>query len=951
MSGVRSICPYCGVGCGVLVDVRHGRVAGVSGDPDHPTNRGGLCSKGRRLPEVVRARDRLLEPVVDGRRAGWPEAIDRVAAGIRAAVEAGGPGAVALYLSGQLLTEDYYVANKLGKGLLGTANVDTNSRLCMSSTVAAYKRAFGADGPPGCYDDLEAATHAYFWGSNAADTHPILFGRLQTARRRGGRHWTVIDPRRTPTAEAADTHLAINPGSDVALALAMSATLFQEGLIDERRTRATCSGLDEFRRSALGMPPEKAAAICGIDAERIRASARELASAPAALSVWCQGLNQSSAGTDKVSAVINLHLLTGQIGRPGTGPFSLTGQSNAMGGREVGGMATELAAHHRLEDPSDRAAVERFWGLGPLPAQRGLTAVELVDAIAERRVRVLWVVCSNPLASLPDGWAAAQAFKKLDLLIVQELYHPTETSALAGVVLPAAGWAEKTGTLTSSERRVALAEAAVRPPGSARPDWEIFAEVGRELGGGDAFSWPDAAAVFAEHVALTRGRDLDMSGLSHRLLRERGPQQWPFPAGGVPAARRYQDGRHPTPDGRAHLVPIVYRPPAEAPGDRFPLRLTTGRERDQWHTMTRTGKVAALRRDPAATVASVNAEDAARAGIAEGGEALVTSPRGRVRVRVRIDPGLPPGLVFMPFHRGPALEPAGWANALPSRALDPVSFQPELKHTIVRLEPAPRLVAVSGGQLGREVARRLAGMDVPAFFNPPADADLPPGARRVHIPGEAGAGLIWWEVAGHPERIPPPRGGACAVIDLSAGPEPLAALPALSAAGWTVRRAGDGGLPGPVLTLLDRRLPAAGDPEPDLCVAALRAGGADRPPSGTLLLRPGGDIAGASPLSGDPATLAGFLAGAGSHRAALRRLVVPVGRLTLVLVGDCAPGESADRLVYEDQARGQAQVWFLTSGEVIGGAAIVERAVADDIERLWLADPEPSALRGRLPLR
>lgn len=585
----RSVCPYCGVGCGVLVNVHRGRIAGVAGDPDHPTNRGGLCAKGQRLAEVVRARDRLLEPVVGGRGVSWPAAIEHVARGIRTAIDERGPGAVALYLSGQLLTEDYYVANKLGKGLLGTANVDTNSRLCMASTVAAYKRAFGADGPPGCYDDLEQASHVFFWGSNAADTHPILFGRLQVARRQGRRSWTVVDPRRTPTAEAADVHLAIRPGSDVALALAMAATLFQEGLIDEARTRATCSGLDEVRRTALAMPPEEAAALCGVDAGQIRAAARELASAPAALSVWCQGLNQSSAGTDKVSALINLHLLTGQIGRPGTGPFSLTGQSNAMGGREVGGMATELAAHYRLEDSQDRAAVERFWGLGPVPKERGLTAVELVDAAAERQVRVLWVVCSNPLASLPDGWAARAAFRQLDMLVVQELHHPTDTSALAHVLLPAAGWAEKTGTMTSSERRVALAEASVAPPGSARPDWEIFAEVGRAPGGGDAFSWPDAAAVFAEHVELTRHRDLDMSGLSHQLLRERGPQQWPFPDGGEPAARRYEDCRYPTRDGRARLVPLAYRPPAETPGHEFPLRLTTGRQRDQWHTMTRTG--------------------------------------------------------------------------------------------------------------------------------------------------------------------------------------------------------------------------------------------------------------------------------------------------------------------------------------------------------------------------
>ncbi len=950
MSASRSICPYCGVGCGVLVNVRRGRIDGVAGDTDHPTNRGGLCSKGQRLAEVVRARDRLLEPMVGGVQVGWPAAIEHVAAGIRAAIDESGPGAVALYLSGQLQTEDYYVANKLGKGLLGTANVDTNSRLCMASTVAAYKRAFGADGPPGCYDDLEEASHVFFWGSNAADTHPILFGRLQVARRQHQRLWTVVDPRRTPTAAAADVHLGIRPGSDVALALAMAATLFQEGRLDEARVRASCAGLDEVRHTALAMPPEEAAAICGVEAGQIRAAAREFAGAPAALSVWCQGLNQSSAGTDKVSALINLHLLTGQIGRPGTGPFSLTGQSNAMGGREVGGMATELAAHHRLDDPEDRAAVERFWGLGPVPSERGLTAVELVDAIAERRVRVLWVVCSNPLASLPDGWAARAAFQKLDLLVVQELCHPTATSALAHVLLPAAGWAEKTGTMTSSERRVALAEAAVAPPGSARPDWEIFAEVARALGGNDAFSWPDAAAVFAEHVELTRGRDLDMSGLSHQLLRDQGPQQWPFPEGGKPVARRYQDGRYATADGRARLVPVVYRPPAEAPDELFPLRLTTGRERDQWHTMTRTGRVAALRRDSAETLVSVSPDDAANLGMSDGEEGLVVSPRGEVRARVRIDAGLPPGLLFMPFHRGPLLEPTGWANALPARALDPVSFQPELKHTVVRLQPASRRIALSGGQLARAVAERLRERSVAVLYNSSPPNDLPPGVTQAHIRGELEPGLPWWEIAGNPDRVPPSDGNRQAVIDLSAGPEPLAALPALSAAGWSVSRRGDGGLPGPVLSLLDRRLPEAGAQEPGLVVAAFRSDLAGPAPSGALVLDPGGTFAGEGPLSGDPATLAALLSGAVPLRAALRRLVVPIGKLALVVVGDCRPGQLADQLVYQDAAAGLAQVWSMSSGEVLGGAAIVERTVADDVERLWLTDVEPHVLRARLPL-
>jgi assimilatory nitrate reductase catalytic subunit len=952
------------VGCGVLIDVRRGRINGVQGDPQHPTNRGGLCAKGQRLTEVVRTGDRLSQPMVRPWRSdqfdrsttpqpvSWADAIQTVSSRIRRTVAEAGPDAVAFYLSGQLLTEDYYVANKLGKGLLRTANVDTNSRLCMSSTVAAYKRSFGADGPPGCYEDLDEASDVYFWGSNAADTHPILYGRLQAARQRGIRRWTVIDPLPTATALAAERHLAIRAGTDVALALALAATLFQEGLVDEAAVRRQCAGLDETRAAALAMPPETAASICGIEAELIRQVGRELSRAPAALSVWCQGLNQSSAGTDKVNALINLHLLTGQIGRPGTGPFSLTGQSNAMGGREVGGMATELAAHRQFDSADDRAEVERFWGLGPVPDKRGLTAVELVEAMEERRVRVLWVVCSNPLASLPDGWAARRAFAKLDLLVVQELYHPTDTSALADVLLPAAGWAEKTGTMTNSERRVALVEAAVAPPGEARPDWQIFAEVAKAIGGGDAFNWPNAAAVFGEHVELTRGRDLDMSGMSHELLREAGPQQWPFLEGGEPQARRYLGGHYATGDGQARLIPVAYRPPREAPDERFPLRLTTGRLRDQWHTMTRTGKVAALRREAADTVVFVSPDDAERAGLAEGEPALVSSPRGEVRARVHVDSAQQPGLLFLPFHRGPLLQPAGWTNTLLARELDPISFQPELKHTIARLEPAPKRVALSGGELARAVELRLRGEGVAAMLVTPADlASVPPGVVRVLIPGDLDEGVVpWWDLAGQPELVPPAPEGGLALLDLHVGPEALAALPALAAAGWTVRRRGDGGLPVQVLSLLDKKLPESGSEAPTLVVGAPHAAARAPVDEQILFLQPGGSLGGAHPLSGDPTTLAAFLAGRIPARAALRRLVVPLGRLALVVVGEPVGAGEADLLIHEDRVSGQAQVWRLSSGEVLGAAAVVERPVAEDVERLWLADVEPGVVRSRVPL-
>jgi assimilatory nitrate reductase catalytic subunit len=965
---VRSVCPYCGVGCGLLVGVERSRIVSVRGDPDHPANAGRLCAKGQRLAETVRGGDRLLRPMVrpvgrggrfDRSRppapVSWEVAVGAVAGRIRDLLERSGPDSVAIYLSGQLTTEDYYAANKLGKGLIGTANVDTNSRLCMSSTVAAYKRAFGQDGPPGCYDDLEAAADVVLWGSNALETHPVLFSRLAAARR-DGVTWTVVDPRRTPTAAGADRHLAIRPGSDVALTLAMCATVLGEGLADEARVRETCAGLEELRAAAAAMPAERAGPICGVAPETIRGLARRIAESPAALSLWCQGLNQSSSGTDKVSSLINLHLLTGQIGRPGAGPFSLTGQANAMGGREVGGLATELAAHRDLGSAADRAELEQAWGLGPVPSARGLTATELVDAMASGRVRLLWVVCSNPAASLPDGAAVRRALGSLEMLIVQELYHPTDTSVLADVLLPAAGWGEAEGTLTSSERRVALAEAAVAPPGECRPDWEIFAEVGRALGGGRAFAWPDAAAVFAEHVALTRGRDLDMTGLSHEVLRRDGPQHWPYPAGGRPQQRRYADGRYATPDGRARLVPVVFREPAEAPSREFPLRLTSGRDRDQWHTMSKTGRVAALRAESRIAI-QLHPDDAAACGTAGGDTVLVASPRGSLRAVASVTPSAAPGCARVSFHRGPLLEPEGWANALFGRFTDPVSFQPELKHTVVRVTPLlPARVALAGGELAEAVAAALCVRGVEArMAGPEGLAGAPDGVRRVRLdqaPPAAGE-LVWWRAAAGEL---PARAG-CALLDLRRGPEPLSALPALRRAGWEVARLGAGGLPPAVLGLLDRCVPAAG-PDPGALLVVAPAAPATEPepaPERTLVLRPGGALGLVGPLASDPGRLAGFLAGAADAVSAVRCVRVPLDRFrTLVAAGrdagEAGTGAEADVLLHEDETSRTAQVWRVAAGRLLGVAAVVPTAVAEDVQALWLGQPAPDVLLRRFPV-
>ena len=694
---VRTVCPYCGVGCGVLATVRQGRVLSVRGDPEHPTNRGGLCGKGKRLAETLRPGDRLLHPMLRTRRdaplhrASWDQALAHCAARLRDIQATYGRNSVAFYLSGQLLTEDYYVANKLVKGFLGTNNVDTNSRLCMASAALAYKLAFGSDAPPGCYADVEEASAVLLIGSNAAETHPIVFGRLLDAKRRSGAAWVVVDPRRTPTAEAADLHLRLRPGSDVALLLAMLNVCIEERLVDQRLVRTSTTGFEDAAAIACQWSPERAAQVCDVDARDIRHAARLLWGAPAVMSLWCQGLNQATTAVDRNLALLNLHLATGQIGRPGAGPFSLTGQANAMGGREVGGLATELAAHRRLDSAADREEVAAFWGSGPIATEPGLTAVELVDALLDGRVRAVWIAGSNPVASLPDATRVEAALRNAELVVVQDLY-PTETTRFADCLLPAAGWAEKTGTLTSSERRVALAQALVDPPGEAWPDWMIFSDLARHLGHGAAFAYRDAADVFDEHAALTAGRTCDMSGLSHHRLADSGTVQWPCPTQRPEGnERRYTDGVFATPDGRARFHPTPWRPPAEEPDAEFPLRLTTTRSAAAWHTRTKSGRVAELRRAESVRL-TVHPQDAAAAGVEHDDVVALVSRRGCWRGRIEVSADVAPGTVALPFHDGPLWNRGGWSNALTVAALDPRSRQPELKHAAVRLERARPLL-------------------------------------------------------------------------------------------------------------------------------------------------------------------------------------------------------------------------------------------------------------------
>ncbi len=717
MAETRSTCPYCGVGCGVLIASHEGLITGVRADPEHPANRGRLCSKGATLhlsatpqvlqgaralrPEMRRSRDAARQAV------GWEPAMAYVTERFADIIARHGPHSVGLYISGQLLTEDYYVFNKLAKGLLGTNNLDSNSRLCMSSAVAGYKHAFGADAPPTCYDDIAHADCLFIAGSNTAWAHPIVFRRIEDARRaRPSMKIIVVDPRRTETAEIADLHLRIEPGTDVALFHGMLHLMLREALVDETFIAEHTQGFEALRERVRDFTPALAAQICGLAPERIEQAARWFAglredgSRAATLSLYCQGLNQSSCGTDKNKALLNLHLACAQVGREGAGPFSLTGQPNAMGGREVGGMANLLSAHRDLTNPLDRAQVAALWGVDSVPAEPGLTALEMFRAAAEGRVKALWIACTNPLQSLPAAALTRAALERAELVVVQEAYADTATTRLADVVLPAAAWGEKEGTVTNSERCISRVRAAVAPPGLARPDWEIAADFGRRLeavlrpGRPSMFAWPDAQAVWLEHRESTRGRDLDITGLSWDLLERDGPQPWPFAEGARKGrARLYTDARFATADGRARFDAPHYTPVAEPRDVRFPVALTTGRLRDQWHGMSRSGTVAQLFAHRPRPSIDLHPADMARRGLDEGDLVQVTSRRGTQILPARADDGVSPGQAFAAMHWGPEFltgtagngTPTLGVNALTLDALDPVSRQPEFKHAAVKL--------------------------------------------------------------------------------------------------------------------------------------------------------------------------------------------------------------------------------------------------------------------------
>ena len=686
---VRTTCPYCGVGCGIVAtpDGRGG--AAIAADADHPANRGRICSKGAALGETLSLEDRLLHPEIDGRRVSWDTALDTVAGGFRDIIARHGPDAVAFYVSGQLLTEDYYAANKLIKGFLGTANIDTNSRLCMASSVAGHKRAFGSDTVPGLYEDFELADLVVLVGSNLAWCHPVLFQRLEAAKRaRPGMKIVVVDPRRTDTCEIADLHLALKPGSDVALFNGLLADLHRRGAAATTWVDRYTSGLDAALASAQADDP----GCCELPAADLATFFAWFAAAEKTVTLYSQGVNQSSAGVDKVNAIINCHLLTGRIGRPGMGPFSITGQPNAMGGREVGALSNTLAAHMDFA-PEDVDRVGRFWRSPGMARRPGLKAVELFEAVKAGRIKAVWIMATNPVASLPDADAVRAALKACTFSIVSEAVRASDTVDACRIRLPALAWAEKNGTVTNSERGVSRQRPFLLPPGEARQDWWMVAEVARRLGFGEAFAWKGVADIFREHAALSAfendgRRDFDIGAhadLDDAAYERMTPFIWPARSGAAQGGRFFAEGGFYHGDRRARFIATASRVPAHAPDGERPLRLNTGRVRDQWHTMTRTGKSPRLAGHRPEPLIEMHPDDASARGLSESDVAEVTSAWGRAALRVHLTDSLRVGDVFAPMHWTAQVSRAGAINAAVNPAVDPIAGQPELKHTPVEI--------------------------------------------------------------------------------------------------------------------------------------------------------------------------------------------------------------------------------------------------------------------------
>jgi len=695
LAEVKTTCPYCGVGCGLLATRAPDGAVGLRGDPDHPANFGRLCSKGAALAETVGLEGRLLHPEIGGREVAWDEALDHVAGRFSETIGAHGPDSVAFYVSGQLLTEDYYVANKLMKGFIGSANIDTNSRLCMASSVAGHRRAFGSDTVPGTYRDLELADLVVLVGSNLAWCHPVLYQRIAAAKEvRPEMRIVLIDPRRTMTADIADMHLPIAADGDVALFTALLAYLAEHGHVARAYTKAHTTGLAEALAAARALDLDRIAELTGLTPESLTAFYRLFAETEKVVTVFSQGVNQSAYGTDKVNAIINCHLATGRIGKLGAGPFSVTGQPNAMGGRETGALANMLAAHMEIDNPADRNRMQRFWRSPRIAQRPGLKAVDMFRAVADGRIKALWIIATNPADSMPEAGSVEQALRDCPFLVVSDVSRDTDTIRHAHVKLPAASWGEKDGTITNSERRISRQRAFLPSPGAARPDWWMIAEVAKRMGFPGEFAYRSPAEIFAEHAALSAfendgRRDFDIgafAGIDRNSYDRMQPVQWPRPRPGAPAETRFfASGGFYTQDRKARIVAV--EPPPPQPADAaFPLVLNTGRVRDHWHTMTRTGRSARLSQHIAEPFAEIHPEDARGLHIADADLVRVSSAQGSVFVRALLSSRQSRGTVFVPMHWTDQFASKARIDTLVPALTDPHSGQPASKRVPVAVE-------------------------------------------------------------------------------------------------------------------------------------------------------------------------------------------------------------------------------------------------------------------------
>lgn len=686
----KTTCPYCGVGCGVIATVNDDGIVSIRGDQDHPANFGRLCSKGSALAETIDLEGRILHPEINGKRATWDEALDLVASRFSDTIAEHGPDSVAFYVSGQLLTEDYYLANKLMKGFIGSANIDTNSRLCMSSSVAGHRRAFGADTVPGTYEDMELADLVILTGSNLAWCHPVLYQRLAAAKAaRPEMKVVVIDPRRTMSADIADMHLAIRPDGDVALFTGLLAHLSGSPAVDHAFVEDHTVGFDAAMQAATEHSLPDIAEATGLTIAELIPFYELFERTEKTVTCYSQGVNQSQSGTDKVNAIINCHLATGRIGRPGMGPFSLTGQPNAMGGREVGGLANMLAAHMAIESAGDRDRVQRFWASPAIAEKPGLKAVDMFRAVADGRIKALWIMATNPVVSMPDAGAVEAAIKACPFVVVSDVMAKTDTARHAHVLLPSLGWGEKDGTVTNSERRISRQRGFLDTPGEAKADWWQMAEVGRRMGFGAAFAFRHASEIFAEHAALSGfenlgSRDFDISGVDPKVYDGMAPLQWPRPqAGDAGTTRFFEDGRFYHADGKARFI-VTALPEVDRTSADYPLTLNTGRIRDQWHTMTRTGKSARLTAHIAEPFAELHPRDAQALGIESADLVELESPHGKALLRALISERQARGSVFAPMHWNDQFASLARIDMVVAPVTDPYSGQPASKNTGVR---------------------------------------------------------------------------------------------------------------------------------------------------------------------------------------------------------------------------------------------------------------------------